>query len=126
LPEAPNQRWSLDFVSDTLTDGRRFRVLCVVDDFTRECLALVADTSLSGRRVVRELDAIAARRGYPASVVSDNGTEMTSSAVLAWSQDRGKRKPTPTFHCFDVGAETARLGRHDGRHDDGRGLIRGA
>lgn len=88
LPEAPNQRWSLDFVSDTLTDGRRFRVLCVVDDFTRECLALVADTSLSGRRVVRELDAIAARRGYPASVVSDNGTELTSSAVLAWSQDR--------------------------------------
>ncbi len=89
LPEAPNRRWSLDFVSDTLTDGRRFRVLCVVDDFTRECLALVADTSLSGWRVVRELDAIAARRGYPASVVSDNGTELTSSAVLAWSQDRG-------------------------------------
>ncbi len=89
LPEAPNRRWSLDFVSDTLTDGRRFRVLCVVDDFTRECLALVADTSLSGWRVVRELDAIAARRGHPASVVSDNGTELTSSAVLAWSQDRG-------------------------------------
>jgi putative transposase len=89
LPEATNQRWSLDFVSDTQTDGRRFRVLCVVDDFTRECLALVADTSLSGRRVVRELDAIAAGRGYPASVVSDNGTELTSSAVLAWSQDRG-------------------------------------
>ncbi len=88
LPEAPNQRWSLDFVSDTLTDGRRFRVLCVVDDFTRECLTLVADTSLSGRRVVRELEVIAARRGYPASVVSDNGTELTSSAVLAWSQDR--------------------------------------
>jgi putative transposase len=88
LPEAPNQRWSLDFVSDTLTDGRRLRVLCVVDDFTRECLALVADTSLSGRRVVRVLDAIASRRGYPATVVSDNGTELTSSAVLAWSQDR--------------------------------------
>jgi putative transposase len=89
LPEAANQRWSLDFVSDTLTDGRRFRVLCVVDDYTRECLALVADTSLSGRRVVRELDAIAVRRGYPRCVVSDNGTELTSSAVLAWSQDRG-------------------------------------
>ncbi len=89
LPNAPNQRWSLDFVSDTLTDGRRFRVLCVVDDFTRECVALMADTSLSGRRVVRELDAIAARRGCPMSVVSDNGTELTSSAVLAWSQDRG-------------------------------------
>ena len=56
LPQGPNQRWSLDFVSDTLADGRRFRVLVVVDDFTRECLALVADTSLSGRRVVRELD----------------------------------------------------------------------
>ncbi len=88
VPDGPNQRWSLDFVSDTLTDGRRFRVLCVVDDFTRECLTLVADTSLSGRRVVRELDAIAARRGYPLSVVSDNGTELTSSAVRAWSQDR--------------------------------------
>jgi putative transposase len=87
-PEGPNQRWSLDFVSDTLTDGRRFRVLCVVDDFTRECLALVADTSLSGKRVTRELDAIAVWRGYPAAVVSDNGTELTSSAVLVWSQDR--------------------------------------
>lgn len=89
LPEQANQRWSLDFVSDTLTDGRRFRILCVVDDFTRECLALVADTSLSGGRVVRELDMIAARRGYPTVIVSDNGTELTSSAVLIWSQDRG-------------------------------------
>jgi len=89
LPQAANQRWSLDFVSDTLTDGRRFRVLCVVDDFSRECLALVADTSLSGKRVARELDAIAAERGDPATIVSDNGTELTSSAVLAWSQARG-------------------------------------
>jgi putative transposase len=61
----------------------------VVEDFTRECLVLIADTSLPGQRVVRELDAIAARRGYPATMVSDNGTELTSSAVLAWSQDRG-------------------------------------
>jgi len=88
LPEAANQRWSLDFVSDTLCDGRRFRMLCVVDDFTRECLALMADTSLSGQRVARELDAIAARRGYPATVVSDNGTELTSVAILRWSQER--------------------------------------
>ena len=51
LPQGPDQRWSLDFVSDTLTDGRRFRILVVVDDFTRECLCLVADTSLSGARV---------------------------------------------------------------------------
>jgi putative transposase len=79
-PEAKNQCWSLDFVSDTLSDGRRFRMLCVVDDFTRECLALVADTSLSGARVARELDTIAKQRGYPATIVSDNGTELTSVA----------------------------------------------
>ena len=89
LPEASNQRWSLDFVSDTLSDGRRFRILCVVDDFSRECLGLVADTSLSGARVARELDAIVAARGRPASVVSDNGTELTSMAVLRWSEERG-------------------------------------
>jgi putative transposase len=88
LPAAVNQRWSLDFVSDTLVDGRRFRILCVVDDFSRECLGLIADTSLSGRRVARELDAIAAIRGYPATVLSDNGTELTSIAVLTWSHDR--------------------------------------
>ena len=89
LPAGPNQRWSLDFVSDTLGDGRRFRVLCVVDDCTRECLALVADTSLSGARVARELDGVAVARGWPASVVSDNGTELTSMAILCWSQERG-------------------------------------
>jgi len=88
VPDRPNQRWSLDFVSDAFTDGRRFRVLTVVDDHTRECLALVADTSLSGRRVVRELDAIITRRGKPLTVVSDNGTEFTSMAILRWSQDR--------------------------------------
>lgn len=89
VPDAPNVRWSLDFVSDALTDGRRFRVLAVVDDHTRECLTLVADTSLSGQRVVRELDAVIARRGRPAMVVSDNGTELTSMAVLAWCQRTG-------------------------------------
>ena len=86
LPQGPNQRWSLDFVSDTLTDSRRFRVLAVVDDFTRECLALVADTSLSGVRVGRELDAIISHRARPQSIVSDNGTELTSMAILRWSQ----------------------------------------
>jgi putative transposase len=69
LPLGPNQRWSLDFLSDTLIDGRRFCVLAVVDDFTRECLALVADTSLSGQRVVREFDIIIIGRGRPASIV---------------------------------------------------------
>jgi putative transposase len=89
LPQGPNQRWSMDFVSDTLTDGRRFRILAVVDDYTRESLCLVADTSLSGVRVVRELDALIARRGRPLSCVSDNGTELTSMAILRWSQTSG-------------------------------------
>ena len=82
VPDRPNIRWSLDFVSDALTDGRRFRVLAVVDDYTRECLALVADTSLSGIRVVRELDAIITKRGGPSAIVSDNGTEFTSMAIV--------------------------------------------
>ena len=78
LPQGPNQRWSLDFVADTLTDGRRFRILVVVDDFTRECLCLVADTSLSGNRVARELTAIIARRGArPLLCVSDNSLPRT-------------------------------------------------
>jgi transposase InsO family protein len=80
--QAANERWSLDFISDALTDGRRFRVLAVVDDFTRECLALVADTSLSGTRVVRELDAVIARRGHPGTIVSDNVLAREQIAVL--------------------------------------------
>ncbi|WP_422920748.1 IS3 family transposase [Rhizosaccharibacter radicis] len=88
LPQGPNQRWSLDFVSDTLINGRRIRILAIVDDFTRECLALVVDTPLSGARVARELDAIIATRGKPLMVVSDNGTELTSLAILRWTQDR--------------------------------------
>jgi putative transposase len=88
LPVRPNERWSLDFASDVLTDGRRFRVLVVMDDFSRECLALVADSSLSGRRVARELDRLAELRGLPRSIVSDNGTEFTSHAILRCQQDR--------------------------------------
>jgi len=88
LPQGPNQRWSLDFVSDTLVCSRRIRILAVVDDFTRENLALVVDTSLSGARVARELDAIIEVRGRPLMIVSDNGTELTSLAILRWAQDR--------------------------------------
>ncbi|WP_163607009.1 DDE-type integrase/transposase/recombinase, partial [Klebsiella pneumoniae] len=77
IPLVANQRWSLDFVSDQMTDGRRFRILTVIDNCTRECLGLVADTSLSGRRVARELDAIILRRGRPETIISDNGTEYT-------------------------------------------------
>jgi putative transposase len=86
IPQGPNQRWSLDFLSDAFADGRRFRILAIVDDFTRECLALVPDTSLPGLRVVRELEVVIAQRGRPSMFVSDNGTELTGMAVLRWSQ----------------------------------------
>jgi len=85
----PNQRWSLDFVHDQMASGRRFRVLNVVDDVTRECLAAVPDTSISGHRVVRELTRLIAQRGKPGMIVSDNGTELTSNAVLAWCGELG-------------------------------------
>jgi transposase InsO family protein len=83
----PNQRWSLDFVHDQMASGRRFRVLNIVDDVTRECLAAVPDTSISGRRVVRELTELIGRRGKPGMIVSDNGTELTCNAVLAWCSE---------------------------------------
>ena len=83
----PNARWSLDFVHDQFACGRRFRVLNILDDVTRECLAAIPDTSISGRRVARELTELIARRGKPGKVVSDHGTEFTSNAILAWSKD---------------------------------------
>ena len=89
VPDRANVRWSLDFLSDTISDGRRFRVLAIVDDYTRECLALVADTSLSGLRVARELDGVIRLRGRPGTIVSDNGTEFTSMAILRWCQETG-------------------------------------
>ena len=87
-PQGANQRWSVDFASDTLSDSRRFRVFCVIDDFTRECLATIVDNSITGERVARELDNIAQRRGFPLLVVSDNGTEFTSNVTLRWQQDQ--------------------------------------
>jgi putative transposase len=89
IPDAASQRWSLDFVSDAFTDGRRFRILIVVDDFACENIALVADTSLSGARVVRELDKAMAAQGRSNTIVSDNGTEFTSMAILKWVQETG-------------------------------------
>ena len=82
-----NARWSLDFVHDQFACGRRFRVLNIVDDVTRECLAAIPDTSISGRRVARELTELIGRRGKPGMIVSDHGTEFTSNAILAWSKD---------------------------------------
>jgi putative transposase len=82
-----NARWSLDFVHDQLAPGRRFRILNIVDDVTRECLAAIPDTSISGRRVARELTTLIERRGKPKMIVSDHGTEFTSNAILGWATD---------------------------------------
>ena len=123
IPQGPNQRWSLDFVSDTLSDGRGFRIVAAVDDFTRECLCLVADTSLSGVRVARELDAIIAMRGRPTLCVSDNGTELTSTAILKWSQDHqiGWHYIAPgPFDKLRVRADPERLCRELHRASQGR------
>jgi putative transposase len=81
-----NARWSLDFVHDQLAQGRRFRILNVVDDVTRECLAAIPDTSISGKRVARELTMLISARGKPQMIVSDNGTEFTSNAILGWAK----------------------------------------
>jgi putative transposase len=83
-----NARWSVDFVHDQFACGRRFRVLNVVDDVTRECLAAIPDTSISGKRVARELTELIEWRGKPGMIVSDHGTEFTSNAILAFAQDR--------------------------------------
>jgi len=83
----PNARWSLDFVHDQLACGRRFRILNIVDDVTRECLAAVPETSISGRRAARELTALIERRGKPRMIVSDNETEFTSNAILGWATE---------------------------------------
>jgi putative transposase len=88
LPQAtgPNQRWSMDFVHDQLANGRRLRMLNIVDDFTRECVAIEVDVSLSGVRVARVLDHLAGTRGLPKVITCDNGTEFTSKALQAWAQ----------------------------------------
>jgi putative transposase len=87
LPQGPNQRWSLDFPSDAMTDGRRFRILAILDDFTRECLAMVPDSSLPGLRVARELDGVIAIRSGPAMIILT--TAPSCMTMLRWSQDRG-------------------------------------
>ena len=89
MPETlrPGEGWSLDFLSDTFGTSRRFRILAVNDDGCREKMCLVADTSISGARLARELDALVRLYGKPASIVSDNGTEFTSRAILKWAND---------------------------------------
>jgi putative transposase len=86
-PQGPNRVWAMDFVSDCFQSGGRFRALAVIDVYTRECLALEADTSISGERVVRVLGRLAQGRALPEAIVMDNGTEFTSKAMLRWSQE---------------------------------------
>jgi len=87
LPSAPNQRWSMDFVSDQLSNGRRFRVLNVVDDYSREMLGQLISTSINGRQVARFLDQLIEERRKPSKVICDNGTEFTSKAMFFWSKE---------------------------------------
>jgi putative transposase len=86
---APNQVWSVDFMSDALSSGRRFRTLNIVDDYTRECLAIEVDTSLGGVRVVRVLEELRHSRGLPRQIRSDNGPEFVSRAVDQWAFEQG-------------------------------------
>ncbi|EDZ45654.1 transposase [Rhodobacterales bacterium Y4I] len=100
MPEAtqPNQRWSLDFLADSFGASRKFRILAVNDDCCRENLCLAADTSISGERVARGLDALVRIYGKPACIVSDNGTEFTSRAILKWADRNGV-----DWHYIDPG-----------------------
>lgn len=91
LPSRRGERWSMDFVHDQLADGRRFRVLNVVDDYTRECIDQLVETSISGGRVVRFLNQLIAAHGKPRSIVCDNGTEFTCKAMYFWSQGQEVR-----------------------------------
>lgn len=91
VPTKPNERWSLDFVHDQLSDGRRFRVLNVVDDYSRVCVGQLVDTSISGARMARFLGQLIESRAKPRAIVMDNGTEMTSKAMFFWSREQRVR-----------------------------------
>ena len=104
-PTAPRQQWTMDFTQDSLSTGRQFRTLNLIDTFTRECLLIEADHSLTGPRVVRVLEQLTERHGKPEVIRIDNGTEFTSAAVDAWAYRRGVRldfitkgKPTENGH----------------------------
>lgn len=86
-----NQEWSLDFVHDALSNGRRIRLLTIVDDFIRERIKIAVETSLNGQRVSKELEEVIESRGKPERMLRDNGTEFTSMAILSWCQEKGIR-----------------------------------
>ena len=88
-PERPNQKWSMDFVSDSIVTGRRFRALAIVDDYSRECPAIEVDTSMGGRRVVGVLERLAEIRGLPDVITVDNGPEFAGRALDEWAYRKG-------------------------------------
>ena len=88
-PQRPNQRWSMDFVTDSIVTGRRFRALAIVDDYSRECPVIEVDTSLGGARVVSVLDRLAETRGLPNVITTDNGPEFTGRALDEWAYRKG-------------------------------------
>ena len=85
LPQRPNERWSMDFVSDSMINGRRFRALTIVDDYSRECPAIEVDTSLGGARVVNVLERLSQTRGLPDVITMDNGPEFTGKHLDEWA-----------------------------------------
>lgn len=87
IPDAPNQMWSIDFMSDSLADGRKFRLLNIIDDFNRESLVIEADTSLPSLRVIRALNKLIEKRGKPANIRTDNGPEFISNQLQQWCQE---------------------------------------
>jgi putative transposase len=89
VPTSVNERWSMDFVSDQLSHGRRFRVLNVVDDFSREMVGQLVSVSISGSQVARFLNQLFEGRDRPRKIICDNGTEFTSKAMFFWSQETG-------------------------------------
>ena len=104
-PQAPNQSWSMDYVADALIDGRKLRALTIVDDFTRECLAIEVDTSLPGSRVVAVLERLRDLRGLPASITVDHGPEFEGRVLDAWAYERNVRlafiRPgKPVDNCY--------------------------
>jgi putative transposase len=101
LPERVNERWSADFVSDQLANGRRLRVLNIVDDYTRECVLQIVDFSISGERMAVELDRLANLRSLPKTVVCDNGPEFTCKALFFWAKRIGV-----TLHFIQPGKPT--------------------
>ena len=108
VPSAVNERWSVDFVSDQLANGRRFRVFNVVDDFSRECVLQIVDFSISGQRLVNELDRLSRTRRLPNTIVCDNGPELTSKAMFLCSQRVGVK-----LHFIQPGKADAELVRRE-------------